>query len=260
MFGSAAVIIELFGPPAAGKTTLARTLAAHLRRNGRPAQVILSFRPAEANEPPEGAPTATPPLAAMRRVARPALELLAGLGHLSRGSARSRIAAELLEVLPPATAVSSLRLRQYLTRLESSWRLAEQAQTTVIFDQGFVQGICSLVQCTRAASASAIEKAVALMPKADQWISIQAPRQLLQARLEARRNSQSWIERRFELDTQTSLGSIEILQMLESILQRRDARITRMTPGEGWPEREFRLGRPSGPMAESHCQGVGARR
>jgi adenylate kinase family enzyme len=41
------MIIELFGPPAAGKTTFARTLAAQLGTCGRPAELILSYRPAE---------------------------------------------------------------------------------------------------------------------------------------------------------------------------------------------------------------------
>ena len=41
------MIIELFGPPAAGKTTLAHALATALEKNGFDIQLIVSSRPAE---------------------------------------------------------------------------------------------------------------------------------------------------------------------------------------------------------------------
>ena len=41
------MIIELFGPPAAGKTTLAHALATALEKNGFDVQLIVSSRPAE---------------------------------------------------------------------------------------------------------------------------------------------------------------------------------------------------------------------
>ena len=41
------MIIELFGPPAVGKTTLAHALATELEKNGFDIQLIMSSRPAE---------------------------------------------------------------------------------------------------------------------------------------------------------------------------------------------------------------------
>jgi hypothetical protein len=87
----------------------------------------------------------------------------------------------------------------------------------------------------RTPSASAIEQALALIPKADQWIRIDAPKYLLRARLEARRRGQSWIERRFEFDTETSLRSIEVLDMLDPILRQYAPRIARVGLDESWP-------------------------
>jgi len=228
------MIIELFGPPTAGKTTFARNLAAHLRVSGRPVDLILSFRPAEMNEAAGDGLPAAPPLAAMRRLTRPAIELLTAMGHLSKGSRENSVASELLDLLPPASSIWSIRLRQYLGRLERSWRLAVQSDATVIFDQGFVQAVCSLMLLGQAPAEGAAEKALALIPKADQWIRIDAPRPLLQARLEARRRGQSWIERQFELDTETSLHSIEILNRLDQILRQCGSRIAHISPGESW--------------------------
>jgi AAA domain len=229
------MIIELFGPPAAGKTTFARTLAVHLKGRGQPVELFLSVRPEEAVECDDGHSRPPRTFAALRRLTRPAIELLSCIGQTSVGSSKSGFASELLHLLPPASFAWSLRLRQYITRLESSWRVAEQANATVIFDQGFVQVICSLALLVRIPNASALETALALVPKADQWIRVDAPRHLLRARLEARRHGQSWLEQRFEFDTETSLRSIEVLDMLYSLLRRRYPRIAQIDPGEIWP-------------------------
>jgi hypothetical protein len=230
------MIIEVFGPPAAGKTTFARNLAAYLKGRGRAVELILSCRPAETIERDGVGQPAPQPLAAMRRLTRPAIEYLACIGHMSVGSRQTSIASELLALLPPTSPVSLVRLHQYITRLESSWRLVEQSDATVIIDQGFVQVVCSLVLLhVRTPSASAIEQALALIPKADQWIRIDAPRYLLRSRLEARRRHQSWIERRFELNTETSLRSIEVLDMLDPILRQYAPRIARVGLDESWP-------------------------
>jgi len=233
------MIIELFGPPGAGKTTFARKLATRVKATGRPVELILSMRPAEMSECPDNGGSATPRLTALRRFTRPAAEFLASAGRTSTEPSQSRIASELLELLPSASHLWSLRLRLYITRLERTWRRAEQSGATVIIDQGFVQAVCSLVLLGRAPTVTAIEAALALIPKADQWIHVDAPRQVLSARLEARRRRQRWSERLFELDTQTSLRSIEILNTLESMLNSLAASIVRIGPGESWLPRNL---------------------
>jgi thymidylate kinase len=222
------MIIELFGPPAAGKTTFARNLAAALESSGKPVQLCLSVRPAETIEHGDGGPSVSARFAAMRRFTRPTLELLTCIGQTGG------LASELLHLLPPSSFAWSVRLRQYITHLERSWRLAERANATVIFDQGFVQAVCSLVLLVRNPDTSAVEKALTLIPKPDQWIRVDAPRHLLRDRLEARRRAQSWIEQRLEFDTETSLRAIEVFRMLDSSLRRCCPRIAQIGPEAVW--------------------------
>ena len=240
------MIIELFGPPTVGKTTFARALAAQFMRQGRPVQLMLSLRPTERAVPGDDSASRPHRWSAVRRVVRPTFELVSCVGQMRRGATEASLAAQLLEVLPLSSVAWSVRMSQYIKRLEHSWRLARQTDVAVIFDQGFVQCVCSLVLLSPLAPPHSIEKVMALIPKADQWISIAAPAALLRARLHARRARQSWLENRFELDVPTSLRSIEILSMLESMLQRYGPCVIRVAAGAEGVSDAIRIDGPCG--------------
>jgi RecA/RadA recombinase len=245
------MIIEIFGPPAAGKTAFARELATRLQASGQRVELILSYRPAEMIAPGGARPAGAVPLAALQRVTRPAIEFLACAARQHEAGETS-VASQLLALLPPVSGMWSFRLWQYLQRLHNSWRRAEHADAIVIIDQGFVQAVCSLLLLSAAPPAGALEKALAVIPKPGQWVHVDAPRPMLRARLEARRLGQSWLERRLELDTETSLRSIEILDNLASILRRGDVPIARLGPGESWPALNFQgAGRSPMPHVEN---------
>jgi thymidylate kinase len=212
------VIIELFGPPGSGKTTFAHALTTRLRRRGIVADIVLSFRPAEQ------APVLVPIVfkrqylnAVAFRLSRPIVELLAIASHPFANYRDFRIAMDLVSLLCPANFFSSIREMQYLVRLSHSWYERSGFPGIALFDQGFVQAICSLALSYRADDAS-IANALDSAPKSDLLIRLDAPPRLLESRLKNRRRSQGTIERLFELDLNTSLSSVTMIDRLHNLL------------------------------------------
>ena len=227
------MIIELFGPPAAGKTTFARALAARLAANGLPVKLILSYRPAESDDVGGGA-AGLSRMAVMHRLTRPAIEWLATAGHMMGHQRSGHLATELLDLLPPRGLMWPMRLRQYISRLENSWRRAAEAGEIVIVDQGFVQVVCSLVLLARVPGPELAGRALDLVPHADQLIHLNAPVDVLRTRLEARRKGQSWLEQPFELDTETSMRTVEIAGLLHKLLSERGLDVASVDCREPW--------------------------
>jgi thymidylate kinase len=224
------MIIELFGPPGAGKTTLAYALARRLQESGHRIDLMLSCRPAECQSPsntrlsglPGGRVAAVP-----RRLVRPLLELLAiALQPLSI-SDDIGITADLLQILPPANIAVAIRLSQYILRLSHCWRRASAMRHIALLDQAFVQLICSLALLSRSADQSLIARALDFSPRADLLVRLDAPPLVLAARLQERKRRQSAAERLFELDLNTNLKSIGIIDQLDRLLRDRGQPVIR---------------------------------
>jgi thymidylate kinase len=217
------MIIELFGPPGAGKTTFARALAARLRERGHTVDLILSQRPAERSphEIRSASDLSTQQISSMiRRLTRPFAEMLTMARHPFTISHDVGTALNLIKMLPPSNALWLLRLAQYVLRLSRSWFQASNTGHVVLFDQAFVQAVCSLVLLSGVVDELLISNALDAIPKSDLLVQLDAPTEILEARLRDRQRLESRIERLLELDLATSLRSLAIVDCLHELLRK----------------------------------------
>ena len=224
------MIVEFFGPPAAGKTTLAHALAPALQRNGCDVQLIVSSRPAER------APTQVESKYAFARC-RTALaaplsrgaKFVSAVPTLLPGARSDDIGANLLDLLPPRNLLWSVRYRRYLSFLWRSWNMASASKGIVIFDQGFLSALSSLVLLTRSADPTRVARGLELIPRPNLLVRLDAPRETLEARLRERLSRQGAAERLFELDLETNLKQIEVIGALADMLHKQGRPVTHVS-------------------------------
>jgi thymidylate kinase len=217
------MIIELFGPPAAGKTTLAHALAPALEKNGFEAQLVVSSRPAErgsfqverALSRHRAALTAP-----LNRAAK-----LVGAAPILLGARSDELTASLIDLLPPRSLLRTIRYRRYLSLLSRSWKMASTSDRIVIFDQGFMTALCSMALLAQPVDRSIMIRGLALIPRPNLLVRLDAPRETLEARLRMRLGRQGAIERLFEFDLQTNLRQIETTSEVAHMLQEQGGRM-----------------------------------
>ena len=217
------MIIEVFGPPAAGKTTFVAALATALRERGHVVETMISSRPAEAEEAPHaGDATGLVMPAVLTRVIRPFAEVLKLARHPSASSPGQT--AELMRLMPPKSPIWFVRVAQYLLRLNTTWQRAAHKVYIVLFDQAYVQAVCSLILLGRPADDALVMRLLDKIPHPDLLIQLEAPKSVLETRLRDRCRDQSVMERFFEFDLTTNLDSIRVIEDLDRLVARR-----------GWP-------------------------
>jgi thymidylate kinase len=216
------MIIELFGPPCVGKTTFAHALAARLRGKAPAVELALSYRPSEVSPDAMAASSGRSQIVdAAQRLTRPILEMLASGSDLSGRSPEAHMAATLLKMLPPKSILWAARMRQYIWRRGHLWRDSQHAAGIVIFDQAFIQVVYSLLVLGGRADEALIAQALDAVPMPDLLIRLEAPLELVRARLVDRRRRQGSIERLLEIDVRKNLETIGVIDVLHDLLRKR---------------------------------------
>ncbi|WP_428493617.1 hypothetical protein [Rhodopila sp.] len=210
------MIVELFGPPAVGKTTCAFRLAAALRARGHRVDLLMSLRPGEQRE----GPTCDPTLPAARRLLRPIYLLGADLRHAAQHREHVAAAWHMLAAMPPRSPLWSIRLYRYLLHLHCAWEAAARAPYLVLIDQGFVQAIASLVLLSGCRNEARIDRELTTLPRPDLLIGLQSPAAVLRQRLAERLPAQGWLERWLELSVEENLRFAAVLADLATRLRR----------------------------------------
>jgi len=189
------------------------------RAGTRPVSTILTSRPSIRTIPSQGVtsdasglrPTAEAAHTRIHRLRRPLGEMLTIARHPFANSRDVKTAVHLVRLLPPANIFASIKNGQYISRLSHSWHEKSRAAHVVLFDQGFVQAVCSLALLAGVANDTPIANALDYAPISDLLIHLKAPSELLRTRLHDRRRLQSTIEHLFEPDLKTSLASISMI-------------------------------------------------
>jgi thymidylate kinase len=222
------MIVELFGPPGAGKTTFAQALAARLREHGHAVDLILSHRPGERS--PRDTPSVSGRhrrhiLPMISRLALPFGKMLPIARHPFAVSRDVRAALALLRIMPPLDFLWQLRLTQYLVRLSRTWAQATDAGRIVLLDQAYVQAICSLAMLSGTIDETLISQALDHTPKSDLAVLLGAPIEVVEMRLRDRERRASRMERLLELDLATSLKSLAIVECLDAVLRKKGLQV-----------------------------------
>lgn len=211
------MIIELFGPSGAGKTTLTYALSDALQRSGHRVQLVVSSRPAER---PAGDDVVTSARARISRAMAPvsrAAKILSAMPLLQNAQGDDT-GSRLMALLPPRNVVWAIRYRRYLAQLCRSWAEARSSGAVVIFDQAYLTALCSLVILARPAGRTTLAQGLNLLPKPDLLVRLDAPRELLESRLRERLDRQGRFERLFEFDLKTNLRQIDVADDVTAML------------------------------------------
>ncbi len=207
------MIIELFGPPGAGKTVFAHALARRLRGQGYATEVVLSHKPSRR--------TRSVDLGIFMFVFRvfAAIFSTAKLFVYTPDLIKYiSTASSMIKQIQPRKLIWKARIWQKIVNLSYRWDQARQSKEITIFDQGYVQAVASLTIFRGCADSISIARALKVTPAADFTFRVVLPRSAVEARLLERIRHEAPAERILEADFDANMRSFGVFQNIDDIL------------------------------------------
>jgi hypothetical protein len=215
------MIVECFGPPGAGKTTLALALTERLQANGLNALSRLSARPGEELHGGNGCHH-SPSLfaAAARRLLVPATELVTAVIQSPADRAVRNTTGALTSAWADGEFFRGLRMKQYLMRLANAWTAAAKSENIWVFDQAYVQAIANIMQVRPRFSDADATAMLDTIPKSDLIIRVETPIDDIRTRLTRRQRMIGRIGELFEEYSGTVVEQAATAKRLDALLSR----------------------------------------
>lgn len=197
------ITIEIFGPPGAGKTTLARAAAADLALHGLAVQLAISARPEES-------------VAGRRSALASRLSKLGGA--VSQIIWSDPVTEALLQLMPLPHWSASLRRRRYIAGLA---RFAS-VDGLLVQDQGYLCAIAGLALDSKRSDDRVLAQALDVVPLPNIAVRLCVSSDISGIRLGQRHAKQGFTARALERPPADTKGLEDIFAVIDAKLQKRN--------------------------------------
>ncbi len=217
------LVVELIGPPGAGKTTLACAAAAEFERRGIPVHLSISARPGEPSSKSGAAPAprSRGSFAVLSRTAK-LLDVLPGMPGATR---TDPVADALMRLMPLAPGLRALRRRRYLAGLAQ----VGPEHELLLQDQGYLCAIAGLALDSGRTGDRALVAALDLAPLPEIAVRVDVPRGIADDRLRRRRRQLGRAERLLERAAADTFRLGEVFDLIEVLLEDRGRSVLRVS-------------------------------
>ncbi|MBZ9816220.1 lipopolysaccharide biosynthesis protein [Mesorhizobium sp. CA7] len=207
------MIIELFGPPGAGKAVFAHALAKSLRGQGYATKVVFSHKASRRSRSVD-----LGIFMFIYRVFSAIFSTAKLFFYTSDLIKYLSIASSMLKAIEPRKFIWRARVWQKIINLSNRWDQARQCREITIFDQGYVQAVASLSIFHGCVDNVAIARALKVTPTADFTLRVVLPRAAAEARLRERMMQAAPAERILDADFEASMRAFGVFQNINDIL------------------------------------------